>query len=226
LSYEALELTIEVGWASVDPATNAIVSEGILVRPPQAWRGNPGAWDPVEELLQHGQEPDIVARRVNEALGGPTLFSDSPDADGRWIRQVFAIVGVKMEFEIAKKRSDTLIVELADQLGLALPIPGQRGRTPGSVRAKAKWRSYSITIGGGAGEHRGWVPKAPADGDRRCSRRLACRGRRVDGEPAPTSLRLLRPHAVSQTGPPPLSAPLRKRLGRMPVGSLPEATTS
>src|SRR5881392_2186115 len=89
-------LPIEIGWAFIDPSTGEIRSEGHLVQPPAHWDLRP-VWDPdaeklhrisVKQLLTLGRPPVEIAERMNEALSGRALFSDSPVDDERWLRMI------------------------------------------------------------------------------------------------------------------------------------------
>ena len=114
---------IEVGWAAVNNS-GVIVSEAILIRPPEA-RMLRGVWDPLaqqlhgislDELRSQGRDPMDVARLMNAALVGRTLYSDSP-FDRMWLQALFEEAHERMDFEIAAKGADTVVVELADRLG-------------------------------------------------------------------------------------------------------------
>jgi hypothetical protein len=69
---------IEVGWAYVDQATGAVVSEGHLIRPPPQWSIN-SCWDPDaeklhgimrEQLRAEGRPAFDVVQRMNDMLAG------------------------------------------------------------------------------------------------------------------------------------------------------------
>jgi DNA polymerase III epsilon subunit-like protein len=112
---------IEVGWAAVNNS-GVIVSEAILIRPPEEWMLR-GVWDPLAQQLHGislddlrcGRDPVDVARRMNAVHESRVLYSDSP-FDGVWLRALFKEANERMEFEIAAKGADTLVVELADRL--------------------------------------------------------------------------------------------------------------
>lgn len=115
---------IEVGWASVD-AAGVVVGEATLIRPTDEWMRH-GTWDPsaeqlhrisLDDLQRHGQDPMDVARRMNVVLDGRTLYSDSI-SDVVWTKALFDAAAERMTFEIAPKRSDALIIELADRYGM------------------------------------------------------------------------------------------------------------
>ena len=116
---------IEVGWASFDTA-GAVVSEAMLIKPSEEWILH-GSWDPIAEkdfhrislddLWQHGRDPIDVARRMNAALAGRTLHSDSI-SDVGWMSALFEAANERMNFQIAGRRSDYLVIELADRYGV------------------------------------------------------------------------------------------------------------
>ncbi len=53
-----------------------------------------------EMLARDGASVRDVARDLDEALGDGVAYSDSPDYDGRWCRQLFEAAGVEMRFRI------------------------------------------------------------------------------------------------------------------------------
>jgi hypothetical protein len=57
-----------------------------------------------------------VARLMNSALAGRILYADSP-FDQMWLQALFEEAHERMDFEIAAKGADTVVVELADRLG-------------------------------------------------------------------------------------------------------------
>lgn len=91
---------IEVGWAFVEADTGLIISEAHLIRPPSDWAIE-DSWDPEAEAL-HGILLDLlqaqgrpaweVAKRMNAALRGGELLSDSPH-DEAWLMQLFDEAG-------------------------------------------------------------------------------------------------------------------------------------
>lgn len=57
---------------------------------------------PRNQLLDQGQPPGWVARRINAALGGQTVYCDNPDYDRHWLDELFKKSGgLKPDFEIA-----------------------------------------------------------------------------------------------------------------------------
>ena len=53
-----------------------------------------------EMLARDGASVRDVARDLNEALADGVVYSDSPEYDGRWCRQLFEAAGVEMRFRI------------------------------------------------------------------------------------------------------------------------------
>jgi hypothetical protein len=115
---------IEVGWAWVQD--DEVRSEGHLIRPSWQWL-EMKSWDPAAEAL-HGISRDMlkaegkscaeVAARMNEALAGRGLVSDSPSADTRWLWQMLDEAGTTPTFQIANLSADALIVAAAEKLGI------------------------------------------------------------------------------------------------------------
>lgn len=65
-------------------------------------------WDPNAERDAHhisqdhlftlGDPPSVVAKRMNTALNGRTLYCDAPDFDGFWLKRLFDAVGLTPTF--------------------------------------------------------------------------------------------------------------------------------
>ncbi|VAW75429.1 hypothetical protein MNBD_GAMMA12-2078, partial [hydrothermal vent metagenome] len=51
-------------------------------------------------LAEHGETPEHVALKMNEALSGLTVYSDCPEYDGLWIRALFSVADLDMSFSI------------------------------------------------------------------------------------------------------------------------------
>ncbi len=86
---------IEVAWS--DPA-GEIRRYLINPEPIAGWR----SWDADAErvhgiergrLVRNGWAPDYVATRIEEDLGGRTVYTDAPDFDAHWLRRLFEAVG-------------------------------------------------------------------------------------------------------------------------------------
>lgn len=82
---------IEVAWGQT-PET----IESYLISPEyiSSWTD----WSPVSErlhgiprtqLLDQGKPPSWVAKRMNDALGDQTVYSDNPDYDRHWLDELF-----------------------------------------------------------------------------------------------------------------------------------------
>lgn len=115
---------IEIGWAFVDEQTKTIVSESHLVRPLPEWDID-DHWDPIAEELhgislaqlhREGRPAWEITQRMNAALAGRELFSDS-DWDEGWLRQLFDGAGGRIEFIIRKIDADVLIRQRAADRG-------------------------------------------------------------------------------------------------------------
>ena len=116
-------LPIEIGWAFVD-TEGAIRSEGHLIKPPAAWNIDK-VWDrnaeslhgiSIQKLLVEGKPPFQIAQRMNEALAGRQLFSDSP-MDEAWIMCLFEESADDPAFTIRRTGAEMLIAERAAQIG-------------------------------------------------------------------------------------------------------------
>lgn len=53
-----------------------------------------------EYLEEHGEDPRVVALRMNACLEGQTLYSDSKAFDGFWIQGLYEVLGMDMTFSI------------------------------------------------------------------------------------------------------------------------------
>lgn len=117
---------IEVGWAFVDRAAGAIVSESHLIKPPEDWPVKE-SWDRAAERLhrislsqlhREGRPVWEVARRMNAALGGRELFSDAPQ-DEAWLGLLFDAAGVEPSFTIRRTDARILISQAAADHGMS-----------------------------------------------------------------------------------------------------------
>ena len=96
----------ELGWAFPFGASGSC-----LIYPQRQWLcGDPTdpatdwmGWDPIAEkltgisrtlLLMKGIEPQLAITRFLEATEGCLLFSDAPEADYKWLWQIFDAAGV------------------------------------------------------------------------------------------------------------------------------------
>ncbi len=116
-------LPIEIGWAFVD-ADSAICSEGHLIMPPPGWN-LARVWDKraealhgitMEQLAARGEPPFRIARRMNEALAGREIFSDSP-MDEVWLMRMFEEAGDDPAFTIRRTHADIVMGERAARFG-------------------------------------------------------------------------------------------------------------
>ena len=116
---------IEVGWAF---AGAEIRSEGHLLRPMQAWLEATHAWDPASEtvhgialatLVMTGEHPVDVANRLNSALRGRMVITDSPGNDLKWAWRLFDGVGLAPAFRILDIPADAFSAIRARELGLS-----------------------------------------------------------------------------------------------------------
>src|SRR5260370_35962110 len=64
------------------------------------------------ELWRAGRPVLVIARRMNESLGGNELFADSP-FDEAWLQQIFDAVGIEAEFSVRRTDPAVLIGALA-----------------------------------------------------------------------------------------------------------------
>jgi hypothetical protein len=116
---------IEVGWAFFDPEKDAIASAGFLIRPTPEWKTEL-QWDETaetvhgitqHELARDGRSPFEIARRMNAALAGRELFSDST-SDEFWLRQMFEAAGEEPVFVIRRTDANVLFDEIVVRTGL------------------------------------------------------------------------------------------------------------
>jgi DNA polymerase III epsilon subunit-like protein len=142
---------IEIGWAFSEN-DGLIVSEGHLIRPPARWK-LARVWDEEAEALhgisqaelaRSGKPPFVIARRMNAALAGRELFSDSP-FDEAWLRKLLDEAGENAAFTIRRTSAEVLIEQRAAELGLGehqlADIAAEAERTaPRTHRAEADAR--------------------------------------------------------------------------------------
>ncbi|XSG84112.1 MAG: hypothetical protein ACPW60_10255 [Methylohalobius sp. ZOD2] len=123
---------IQIAWSD---AGGDIESWLINPKPVESWTD----WDwnaqdvhqiPRSMLTEFGCEPQWVAKRMNQALDGQTVYSDSPGIDGFWLVTLFDAVGIYPAFRIEKSWS--LFRELADDQAIQTADARRAwGRTPG-----------------------------------------------------------------------------------------------
>lgn len=58
-----------------------------------------------EMLKRDGVEAAEIARRMNAALGGRTVYTDAPEFDAAWISPLFDLAGVTPEFGFEQAHS-------------------------------------------------------------------------------------------------------------------------
>lgn len=96
---------IEVGFATPSGETHCMI-----IRPCDDWQH----WDDEAELLhgisretlqRHGHEPIIVARQLNQWLGGETVYSDAWGNDSTWVALLFDSAGISQHFTLQSLRS-------------------------------------------------------------------------------------------------------------------------
>ena len=137
LRSEPLPSVLDVEASSLDgyPIEVAISTAGgeirsWLIRPTWRWTD----WSPKAERL-HGISREMlardgvpvrdVARQLNEALGDGVVYSDSPEYDGFWCRQLFEAAGEEMRFRIV-------------HAGLLIPdVPGRNAAIESEARRRA-----------------------------------------------------------------------------------------
>jgi hypothetical protein len=116
---------IEIGWVFAEPKAGNITGESHLVLPPRDWPVEE-SWDPAAEALhgisldylrQHGRPIREIAQRMNHALDGRELYSDSP-LDGVWLKRILDEAGIEPAFTIGRIDAEALISELAVDRGL------------------------------------------------------------------------------------------------------------
>lgn len=116
---------IEIGWAFTEVATSAVASESHLIKPPAEWPVKE-SWDRSAERLhgialvqlsRDGRPVWEVAQRMNAALEGMELFSDSSQ-DERWLRILFDAAGFEPTFTISRTDAAILISQAAADCGL------------------------------------------------------------------------------------------------------------
>ncbi|HEY5046432.1 MAG TPA: hypothetical protein VII49_00240 [Rhizomicrobium sp.] len=146
---------IEIGWAIVEEDGGEIVSESHLVKPPKSWCIE-ARWDPCAEALHgialvqlasQGRLPFEIARRMNAALAGRELFSDSP-MDEAWTRQLFDEAGEDPAFLLRRTDANIVIAAFARSQGvgdaaLAEVRKEAERRSPRTHRAEADARFWA-----------------------------------------------------------------------------------
>lgn len=107
---------IEVGYVRADGSAYCT-----LIRPATDWEH----WDPSAEqlhgitrdtLVRHGREAGLVARQLNDALGGSTVYCDAWAHDFPWLARLYDQAGLSPTFRLESA------ARLLDDAGLqALP---------------------------------------------------------------------------------------------------------
>ncbi len=143
---------IEIGWARADLASDTILSEGHLIRPPADWDVR-GTWDvsaaarhriPLDELWRVGKPVFEIGRRMNETLRDSQLFADSP-FDESWLQQLFDAAGLEPEFVVRRTDAPVLIKTLASDRALYVEAKRQALRlAPPIHRAEADARHWAV----------------------------------------------------------------------------------
>ncbi|MCC6744453.1 MAG: hypothetical protein IT175_11385 [Acidobacteria bacterium] len=78
-----------------------------------------------EMLARDGISVRVVARNLDEAIGDGLVYSDSPEFDGWWCRQLFEAAGEEMRFRIG-------------HAGLLIPdVPGRNAEIESEARRRA-----------------------------------------------------------------------------------------
>ena len=118
-------MPIEIGWAWFDTEYDLLHSEAHLIRPATDWLIE-DVWDPkaealhgigLDQLRKVGTPPHVVAARMNKALVGRELFSDSL-MDENWLGQVFDEAGFEPDFIIRRTYAQVLCQRVAAERGL------------------------------------------------------------------------------------------------------------
>ena len=143
---------IEIGWARADLASDTILSEGHLIRPPVDWDVSV-TWDasaatrhriPLDELWRTGKPAFEIARRMNDTLHGSELFADSP-FDESWLQQLFDAAGLEPEFVVRRTDAAVLIKALAGDRAVYADAKRQALRlAPPIHRAEADARHWAV----------------------------------------------------------------------------------
>jgi hypothetical protein len=143
---------IEIGWARVDAASGAILSEGHLIRPHADWDVR-GTWDrsaaarhriALEELWCDGRPVFEIGRRMNAVLRGSELFADSP-FDESWLSQLFDAAGIDPVFTVRRTDPAVLIERLAGDRAIYADAKRQALRvSPPQHRAEADARHWAV----------------------------------------------------------------------------------
>jgi hypothetical protein len=121
---------IEIGWAWLDGAS--VKSDSLLIRPMTNWDIDAN-WDAqaqsihgisVTQLKEEGFPTAEVAQRLNYALRGRTLYSDSA-FDIKWMGQLFTAAGVSSRFKLHRMPAPELIDDLRMRLALPKRVASQ-----------------------------------------------------------------------------------------------------
>jgi len=130
---------IEIGYVRDDG-----VSWCTLVRPEPGWtHWDPGAADlhgiSRDTLLRHGRPVAVVARALNEALAGTTVYCDGWAHDYPWLSALFDAAGTVPRFRLESAVA-LLPYQSLDRLDAArrharAELGGQRHRASSDARA-------------------------------------------------------------------------------------------
>ena len=96
---------IEVGVALPGGETHCMI-----IRPPDEWQH----WDRDAEalhgisrdtLMNHGSEPEVVARQLNRWLAEQVVYSDAWGNDSTWLALLYECAGLSRHFQVESLRS-------------------------------------------------------------------------------------------------------------------------
>lgn len=110
---------IEVGWSSPE-----FISESFLICPAPQWEMR--EWRRTAELIhgismedctEHGLSVFEAADRLNQALSGKAVYSDSPDYDGYWLQRLYETAEIQPAFPLKLLNLETLIRDTLRERG-------------------------------------------------------------------------------------------------------------
>jgi hypothetical protein len=108
---------IEAAWSDDDGEIHRCLISPEVVPSWTDWSDESEAVHGIDRgrLLRNGWDPDYVAARIEENLGGKIVYSDAPDFDGRWLQPLFAVVDRPVPF--ALEHIDELLIPMLRKPG-------------------------------------------------------------------------------------------------------------
>lgn len=152
IDFEASSLShasypIEVGWSDASGVVESWLISPAGIADWNEWNTESERVHGIahQELLAEGQSPLWVCRRIEEVLGGATLYSDAPPFETMWLERLFAACGRSVPDITVASVDDLLLDMLASRMAdersprLALSVLKLHARNSVAGRHRAGW---------------------------------------------------------------------------------------